>query len=336
MPSWEIHERVCRKLIGFYDREIDKLVDSEGTHDASRYDIGVLVKHMQIIKDRFGDLGLKQLVLHHYLDRLADLCVSYKVSGFYYTPYEFDLDPKNVLNLLVYPYEYLDKILRTKFSGKDNRNRRHQAFSILYNAYKNLQNCPEVKNLIPIIKEIIKLIKENLNFVLMEISRDEKVQKRVSNAMRMKALAPKIREVWMNIRHEYKQNLLRTTVTKTNMETNKTENTENKAKKDTKNVLIDRILKLDEKYMDAHDLKSRASILSQMIQLACELCPSIRDENVKNEFGREQKLYETAYLYIRYAMEQNGYYSHEYGRYLSWLDFIRARILSKLAEENLL
>ena len=75
-PSWEVHEIACKILIGFYNKNIDKIIDIDLSHDSSRYDIKELVRASKLIKDQYGLQGLKQLILHHYLDRLSDLAVS--------------------------------------------------------------------------------------------------------------------------------------------------------------------------------------------------------------------------------------------------------------------
>ena len=38
MPSWKVH-RIIGKIVcvGFYDNEIDRLIDMIGEHDAGRY-----------------------------------------------------------------------------------------------------------------------------------------------------------------------------------------------------------------------------------------------------------------------------------------------------------
>ena len=78
MPSWATHNEVCEKLLGFYEREIDEIVDFKLGHDSSRYDAGKLAEAVNIVEKKYSELGLKQLILHHYLDRIQDLIVSYK------------------------------------------------------------------------------------------------------------------------------------------------------------------------------------------------------------------------------------------------------------------
>jgi len=36
-PSWKLHKMVGKIVCNFYDHEIDRLIDSTGSHDAGRY-----------------------------------------------------------------------------------------------------------------------------------------------------------------------------------------------------------------------------------------------------------------------------------------------------------
>lgn len=77
MPSWKVH-RIIGKIVcvGFYDNEIDRLIDMIGEHDAGRYDPRVLHEHFKYVKERWGERGIVYYVLHHVLDRLSDILVS--------------------------------------------------------------------------------------------------------------------------------------------------------------------------------------------------------------------------------------------------------------------
>ena len=79
----------------FYEGEIDEIVDFRLGHYSSRYDADKLVEAVNIVEKKYGELGLKQLILYHYLDRIRDLIVSYKSGGIKH-PRMFDIDEKNI------------------------------------------------------------------------------------------------------------------------------------------------------------------------------------------------------------------------------------------------
>lgn len=152
-PSWEAHEIACKILIGFYDKNIDKLIDIELSHDSSRYNIKELVRASKLIRDQYGLQGLKQLILHHYLDRLSDLAVSTLAMCFMSyssgsasveeAALKFinmvsdiaDKDPNNILNLFVYDTSYLKYIAEIWYSGIKKKN----CLVRLDKAYSDLQ-----------------------------------------------------------------------------------------------------------------------------------------------------------------------------------------------------
>ena len=189
MPSWKVHKEVCEKLLGFYNQEIDQIIDSEVSHDASRYDIDALARVIEYVESKYGCFGLKQIIMHHYLDRLSDIVVREFILYFdLYPPekavFEFvnsvremiDKDPANILNLIIYPYDHLRYIAGVLYSGKRKRRKRKEIEQRLENAQRKLSAHLEVKNLSHLILEIVGLIKTNLKFILLSIFlNDEKM-----------------------------------------------------------------------------------------------------------------------------------------------------------------
>ncbi len=89
-----------------------------------------------------------------------------------------------------------------------------------------------------------------------------------------------------------------------------------------------KIMKLDSLYSVASSLEYKATLLSQMIQLAREINPYLLEERIKNK-----RLYDIIYdvIYgIVQKMQQKNYDS------LPWMDFVRARIISDLAKKGLI
>ncbi len=214
MPSWEIHKVVCEKLLGFYDLEIDKIIDFEISHDSSRYDIKLLAKITSYIEKKYGINGLKQFIMHHYLDRISDIVVHYEVSkrsypvGKILSPEMMDIDPNNILNVLIHPFEYLEQIAREMYPGKSKRKKRAEVIGRLYRAHQELPKYPELKRLQPLILEVRNLMKSNIEFILKLIHKDERTQKRIEQALKMKQLAPKISAIYHEVKLEYIKKLV--------------------------------------------------------------------------------------------------------------------------------
>ncbi len=212
-PSWKVHKEVCEKLLGFYNQEIDKIIDFEFSHDSSRYDVKELADVVNEVRNKYGSQGLKQFILHHYLDRLSDIIVrefivyfDFYVSGYYTlekSVLEFieavsemiDKDPANILNLLIHPYDYLRYVTGILYSGKRKRKKRKEVKQRLAEAYDKLLQYPELKSLSPLISEIINLMKNNVEFILLSIFyNDKRIGNRIANSLTMKTLG----EIWRN------------------------------------------------------------------------------------------------------------------------------------------
>lgn len=220
-PSWKVHKEVCEKLLGFYNQEIDKIIDFEFSHDSSRYDAKELADVVNEVGSKYGSQGLKQLILHHYLDRLSDIIVreftiyfDFYVSGYYTLEksiLEFikavsemiDKDPANILNLFIYPYDYLRYIAGILYSGKRKRRKRKEIERRLKEAYDKLLQYPELNSLQPLISEVIKLMKNNIKFILFSIfTNDERIGNRIANTITMKTLG----EVWRSQNYQSAKN----------------------------------------------------------------------------------------------------------------------------------
>jgi hypothetical protein len=104
-PSHETHVVIGSRICGFYNREIDKLIDksletdvdekgssqlliptsslggslviynapSERGHDAGRISCGTLLSQARLVLERFDEKGLCYYILHHYLDKLLNI-----------------------------------------------------------------------------------------------------------------------------------------------------------------------------------------------------------------------------------------------------------------------
>ena len=108
---------------------------------------------------------------------------------------------------------------------------------------------------------------------------------------------------------------------------------------DFRKILARKILQLDGLYSTSNDLKLKAQILSQMIRLIGEIDPNVLDEEVEVEVyyeKRKKRLYDIAYDIISDVIKEEGYRRYSNATALSWLDFVRAKILSYLAKEKLI
>jgi hypothetical protein len=114
VPSHKTHMVIGSRMCGFYNREIDVLIDEsreedageegpyelviplyhtldgylviEGDvsgrrgHDASRVSCGVLLSQARLVLGKFGDKGLCYYILHHYLDKFINILVGQILS----------------------------------------------------------------------------------------------------------------------------------------------------------------------------------------------------------------------------------------------------------------
>ncbi len=435
MPSWDIHKIVCEELIGFYEQEIDKFIDYEFAHDASRYDIKQLNKVINIIYNKYGSNGLKQLIVHHYLDRLADILLSELIHYFEVYLIEnrtieesihelissiktrLDLDPANILNLFIQSLDRLMSVTGILYSGKGKRQKRLSLEERLKKAYNDLFNYPNLKHLLTgYIRDVISRVKTNLEFILYVIIviDEERVDNKILQSFIMKQLGiykpwkyqsekdfeeivrDKIRHlakfhgnitlylenVFLSHRWRLKDENFRKVLIKRIKQLNKifcsstdlevaegilrhiiklskeinidnifkfsvlnstmTDNNKNERRRDFRKILAKKILQLDELYNTANDFKSKAILLSQIIQLINEINPNLMGEEIEiKEWSHlpssKKKLYDIAYDVIIPIVEGRGIYYKICGKEpIIWLDHIRAKILSYLAKEGLI
>jgi len=89
MPSWEIHRKWGELILGFSSPEIDKLIDQEERHDASRYDPVVFEKQVEDVRARYGEKGVNYYILHHLLDyaeqRLLSILSDEAIKKYYHS-----------------------------------------------------------------------------------------------------------------------------------------------------------------------------------------------------------------------------------------------------------
>ncbi len=211
-PSWKIHRMIGEKLLSYYNYEIDEIIDSELSHDVSRYDVSKLAEVVKTIKNRFGEDGLRYMILHHYLDRLCgyvDILISEIVSLFdIYSPHSMDYfndelarfeqnildrlnsDPANILNLIVEDYRVLLVSAEAYYSGKGKRVKKKEVIERLSKAYVDLNRYQELKELTklaPLIRDIrSKITREIRSIILSILYEDDKIDDKVANAIRMK------------------------------------------------------------------------------------------------------------------------------------------------------
>jgi len=202
--SWRLHSLLGDAICSFHSSEVDKLIDSMGSHDASRYSVAELREAIRIIKSRYGDKGLCYFVLHHYLDRFVDLLVS--VLSEYYESYAFgrielghvyeevrnsvyarlSIDPKNVLSLLV---NDLEKVLMALYLlyGRDSRKRFENT---LRNAYRDIQRHRELQELRSTVELVLGALSSPIDCIIYAVLRDETFKSstlnKIGNAIRVK------------------------------------------------------------------------------------------------------------------------------------------------------
>jgi len=112
MPSHVVHRVVGERICEFSSEEIDKLVDSFGRHDASRYSCSHLLAHDKQVLSRFGDKGLCYLVLHHYLDKFMNIVFG---RVWHYGKIRTLIDPASVAKRV---FEYLEVAVRRGFEDE--------------------------------------------------------------------------------------------------------------------------------------------------------------------------------------------------------------------------
>lgn len=154
MPSWELHRSLSLMICNQSYQEIDRLVDKYLPHDASRYDADMLYEAYKNIDQRYGRVGLCNLVLHHYADRLIDISVLElsMLIGDVSVDAEIDIctrfttdtwnmvikDPKNILNLLIAGPDDLIMMLGLLYPGRTHRRSRQHWRKKIKSNYKKL------------------------------------------------------------------------------------------------------------------------------------------------------------------------------------------------------
>ena len=185
--SWRLHSLLGDAVCSFHCSDVDRLIDSMGSHDASRYSVANLREAVKLIKSRYGDKGLCYFVLHHYLDRFVDILVS--VLSKFYERYAFggieldqvyrevrnevgirlSIDPKNILSLLVNDLEKVRMALHLLYG----RNSRKRFDSILQNAYQEIQRCRELQELRNTVEFVLGAIESSIDCIIYAVLRDE-------------------------------------------------------------------------------------------------------------------------------------------------------------------
>lgn len=198
-PSWKVHEIVGRALLGFYDREIDEIVDSLQPHDSSRYEVSWLADAVGRVESKWGREGVKQLILHHYLDRVSDILVSEVAQHDLYESARevveavrrrVDEDPGNILDLLIKPLDSIRWSAWTMYSGRSRRAKRRIVKERIDRAYRELLENPGLKRLAPLVREVVALVKDNIELILCSILiYDERIATRITQALTIKTLA---------------------------------------------------------------------------------------------------------------------------------------------------
>ncbi len=180
--------------MGFYEPKIDEIIDFKLGHDSSRYDA-----------DKLAEAGLKQLILHHYLDRIQDLMISYKAEGVK-NPKEFEFDERNIFNLIAYPPDLLEKATYDIYSripsGKSRRSKRREARKKLKEIYEGLKEHQELMCLKPLVREVIQMVENNFEFIMKCIEQDKRTDKR---AIKAKLLGQVAGEMMSKLSYEYRR-----------------------------------------------------------------------------------------------------------------------------------
>lgn len=208
MPSGEVHRKIGFLLLNFYDPEVDKLIDCDPDHDATRYDLDKAIILIEQILKR-DDNRVRYAMLHHYLDRLVDLLVSeilryIKIFRWYEGREEVlkfwkvdpcdiihvikkDLtrDPCNIFNLFITPE---DEIVYCIYKRYDSRRRGElkRRFREQIEKLKKLRETrPELYTYIAEkTLEVVDKIKQNFLLIIKIILfEDEQVNRKLDSAL---------------------------------------------------------------------------------------------------------------------------------------------------------
>jgi len=192
--SWNLHKVWGNVICSFYSEDIDRLVDSTGAHDASRYSIENLEEAVDYVKSRYEEKGLCYFVLHHYLDRLVDILTS--TLSDYYELYVYGFrsledayrdvqdealntlmcDPKNVLTLTIYDLNQVLHALEFTYFGSRRRRSRKQAEERLKKANENIKKNPRLIALGNIVYRVLIAIQGLFPCVLFTTLNDESLR----------------------------------------------------------------------------------------------------------------------------------------------------------------
>ena len=157
MPSWRLHRGLGDIICGFSSTHVDDLIDRRLGHDSSRYDLDSLMELLEKVSTH-GEGAICYALLHHYLDRLVDITVKHVSERFNAFRLGLDpdfrgmveavrmhleMDPKNVVSLLINRPEDLHWSLGTFYVGRGGRRRRKIAEERLGTAAVKLEDLPE-------------------------------------------------------------------------------------------------------------------------------------------------------------------------------------------------
>lgn len=212
MVSWRAHRVLGELICSFHSNEIDRLIDSHKHHDSSRYNVDVLEEDVAYVKLKYGDKGLSYFVLHHYLDRLVDILTS--LISEYYESYalgftkknlkeiyqeirseafeRLQLDPKNILTLLVYDLDVVLSALHILYSGRRKRRERRRYKEILSKAYSRISTSGNLQYLRDIVIKVLDGIRDNFDYVLCVVLLDEGFKSRGTLSKIINALSIKV------------------------------------------------------------------------------------------------------------------------------------------------
>ncbi len=196
MPSWKVHNIVGELLLGYWNPEIDEIIDSKLGHDSSRYDVDKLIEGIDYVYLKFGENGVKYFVLHHYLDRLVDILIS-EISIAYecYIGYKLDFtdicvkirnnalnlllsDPKNIFSLFLIDPQKLKMLLGIYYWGNSKRGQRRNFEKIIDIAHSKISKYRKFSFVKEIVEIIVRKIQERFDRIVFLVLTDETFKER--------------------------------------------------------------------------------------------------------------------------------------------------------------
>lgn len=182
MPSWATHRVIGELICGFHAHQIDRLVDQTFGHDASRYDADILIEVVESVYADYGEKGLCYFVLHHYLDRLADILVGEAAEAYErrilmgarsdYAEIKEAVsrrlvcDPKNLLTLFIVDDPKKVSLALRVFYDRKKRRRIKAWEDKLQAAYSKLAKYERKEIVRLAIKRVLEGIYEHLDYVI--------------------------------------------------------------------------------------------------------------------------------------------------------------------------